>query len=247
MFSAQKIQSGYGNKTVLEDISFSFSSGEVVCILGPNGVGKSTLFKSIMGLKKYEGQVVIDGKLLCKYTRKELAKKVAYVPQSCQMPFDYLVKDIVVAGRYAYSSGPGIPKVADYRAVQRVLKEMGIEDLKNRHINQLSGGEQQMVMIARALIQEPKLLLLDEPSASLDFGNTHKVIQKIRDLANRGIGILMTTHSPKIASMCADYILMIKDKKVYKFGEVEEVMCNEDLIHLYDLENDEALELCNSL
>jgi ABC-type cobalamin/Fe3+-siderophores transport system ATPase subunit len=176
-----------------------------------------------------------------------MARYVGYVPQFCNIPFAYTVKDVMVAGRYAQIKGRSVPGVKDYKKVNQVLKELDILKLKHKTINQLSGGEKQMVMIGRALVQEPKILLMDEPSASLDFGNTYKIISKIKALADKNIGVVMTTHSPKIASLCADKVLMLKNQKVYQYGTLNHVMKDDKLVHLYDLENEEALELCGGL
>nr|WP_314668254.1 ABC transporter ATP-binding protein [uncultured Oribacterium sp.] len=228
---------GYGNTAVLEDVSLSLKQGEIVCILGPNGIGKTTLFRTLLGfLPLLKGEIFLDGKAKSLISSKEFAQNVGYVPQGQDAPFPYSVKDVVVMGRAAHLKNFASPGLKDYQMAYQVMEMLNISYLRNKIYTRISGGERQMVLISRALIQEPKLLLMDEPTANLDFGNQVSVLQCISRLRKKGLGVLMTTHNPDHAFLCCDrVILLTKEGKVLE-GPVDEIVTEENLKLAYGVD-----------
>lgn len=227
---------GYGRLPILQDVSISVESGEVVCLLGPNGVGKTTMFKSMMRfLPLLRGQLLLDGAPCKNMSQKEFAGNVGYVPQSHESSFAYSVMDVVVMGRTAHLKGFQQPTRDDYAIAAKMLDRLGIGYLANSIYTNISGGERQMVLIARALTQQPKLLLMDEPTANLDYGNQIKVLGTIRNLAADGLGVLMTSHNPDHAFICCTRaVLITRDKKLIK-GSVDDVVTETNLADAYQV------------
>lgn len=235
--SVDNLCCGYGQRTIARDISFSVNSGEVLCILGPNGVGKSTLFKSLLGLIPHlDGDIRIDGDSIDHWSRKRLAKALGYVPQSQPTSFPFTVREMITMGRTAHLGAFAFPGKEDLARVDAAMDELGIHHLAERRFTQLSGGEQQMVLIARALAQNPALLAMDEPTASLDFGNQVTVLKQIRRLAEQGFGIVMITHSPDHAFLCASRVLLFRPGKPCLFGHVDEIVTPDNLRDAYGVD-----------
>lgn len=236
---------------VLENISFEIENGSYVCMLGPNGVGKSTLFKCMLGiLTKYSGEIIIDGKNIQEYTPRQLAKKVAYIPQETIHSFNYLVSDIVLMGTTSLTSSMLSPGKKERALVQEALETLNIPHLENRMFLNLSGGERQLVLIARALAQQANILFMDEPTANLDYGHQIRVQEKVRELAGNGYTIIQSTHSPDQVFMYADSVMAIKDRKIEVFGPPRTVI-TDSLIHkLYGIDTviesvrDDAVRVC---
>ena len=228
---------GYGTTPILKDVSLTLRQGEIVCILGPNGIGKTTVFRSVLGfLKLLEGDVLLDGVPRDRIRARDFAKCVGYVPQSHEPPFPYSVPDVVVMGRAAHLRPFEAPGLEEYRIVDQVLNMLEISYLREKTYTQISGGERQMVLIARALAQNSGLLVMDEPTANLDFGNQIHVLQSIKKLTASGLGVLMTTHNPDHAFLCCDrVILLTKDKQVLE-GTVDEIVTEENLRKAYGVE-----------
>ena len=228
---------GYGTTPILKDVSLTLRQGEIVCILGPNGIGKTTIFRSVLGfLKLLEGEVLLDGVPRDRIRARDFAKCVGYVPQSHEPPFPYSVPDVVVMGRAAHLRPFEAPGLEEYRIVDQVLNMLEISYLREKTYTQISGGERQMVLIARALAQNSSLLVMDEPTANLDFGNQIHVLQSIKKLTASGLGVLMTTHNPDHAFLCCDrVILLTKDKQVLE-GTVDEIVTEENLRKAYGVE-----------
>lgn len=228
---------GYGTTPILKDVSLILRQGEIVCILGPNGIGKTTIFRSVLGfLKLLEGEVLLDGVPRDRIRARDFAKCVGYVPQSHEPPFPYSVPDVVVMGRAAHLRPFEAPGLEEYRIVDQVLNMLEISYLREKTYTQISGGERQMVLIARALAQNSGLLVMDEPTANLDFGNQIHVLQSIKKLTASGLGVLMTTHNPDHAFLCCDrVILLTKDKQVLE-GTVDEIVTEENLRKAYGVE-----------
>lgn len=235
--SVKDASCGYGDNVILRDISFSIKQGEIVCILGPNGIGKTTLFRSVLGfLNLIDGDVMLDGVPRSKIGAKKFSKCVGYVPQGHESPFPYSVKDVVVMGRDAHLKRFESPGASDYKMAYNMMDMPGISYLRNKTYTHISGGERQMVLIARALTQEPKILVMDEPTANLDFGNQIHVLECISKLTSSGLGVLMTTHNPDHAFLCCDrVILLTKDKKVM-VGTVDEIVTEENLKLAYGVD-----------
>lgn len=228
---------GYGTTPILKDVSLTLRQGEIVCILGPNGIGKTTVFRSVLGfLKLLEGEVLLDGVPRDRIRARDFAKCVGYVPQSHEPPFPYSVPDVVVMGRAAHLRPFEAPGLEEYRIVDQVLNMLEISYLREKTYTRISGGERQMVLIARALAQNSGLLVMDEPTANLDFGNQIHVLQSIKKLTASGLGVLMTTHNPDHAFLCCDrVILLTKDKQVLE-GTVDEIVTEENLRKVYGVE-----------
>jgi len=216
----------------LKDIEFSAELGKVTVILGPNGSGKSTLFKCIMGIwEPYKGSICANGKEINKLSYLERAKIFSVVPQDHEIAFPYSVLDIVITGRAPYIRLFSTPGKKDYEKAEEALNALGIYHLKDKPYNKISGGERQLVLIARALAQSAPFMLLDEPVSHLDFKNQIKVLSKIKELAYKNkITTLVTIHDPNLASLFGDKIVVIKNGKIVAQGEPYEVL-NEKLIH----------------
>ncbi len=227
---------GYDKKIVLEKISFEMGTGDILCILGPNGVGKTTLFKTILGfLEIIDGKVLLDGEDISTWKRKDFAKAIGYVPQSHTPPFPYRVLDVVVMGRTAHLNAFSSPSKSDYAIAENILESLGISYLKDLIYTEISGGERQLILIARALTQEPKILIMDEPTSNLDYGNQVRVLKHIKKLAERDIGIIMTSHFPDHAFMASTKVLAINRGSKYTIGTPEEVVTSELLEDIYKI------------
>ena len=227
----------YGQRTILQNISFGVEKGEFLSILGPNGAGKSTLFRCILGLlPDYSGEVLINGKNRKQFSAREAAKQIAYIPQSSHSVFHYRVLDIVLMGRTNHTSAFKNPGKEDERLCVHALEKVGIGHLKEYCFHKLSGGEQQLVLIARALAQDAPVLLLDEPTANLDLGNQLLVIKQAKQLAQEGYTIIQTTHNPEQSYLFSDRILALKDGKIVADGKPSHVLTDTLIQQLYHVD-----------
>jgi iron complex transport system ATP-binding protein len=228
---------GYGSAAILKNVSLRLRQGEIVCLLGPNGVGKTTAFRSILGfLPLIEGEILVDGVPREQLTRRVFSRSVGYVPQSHEPPFSYSVPDVIVMGRAARLKAFATPGLREYMIADKVMEMLGISYLREKSYTQISGGERQMVLIARALAQNSKLLVMDEPTANLDFGNQIHVLQCIKRLSEIGLGVLMTTHSPDHAFLCSTRVILITREKEVLEGPVEEIVTEENLRRAYGVD-----------
>jgi iron complex transport system ATP-binding protein len=233
-------------KPVQSYVNFTVESGEVCCVLGPNGCGKSTMFKSILGLLPLQsGKVTVDGEDISAWSPSRLADTMAYVSQSHQPPFPYQVKDVVLLGRINKVGYLGQPTAADYEVVEQAMVDMGVYDLRDEVYTDISGGELQLVMIARALAQQPKMLVLDEPTAALDYGNVVRVIDKVRSLAERGYAVVMTTHSPDHAFMCNSNVVLLQKDSPMRFGRAVDIITERNMKQAYGV-NVKIVEFVNT-
>jgi iron complex transport system ATP-binding protein len=228
---------GYGNNTVLSDINLELAMGETVCLLGKNGSGKTTLFKVLLGiLKPFSGTILLNGIPIDNWNRKKFAQLVGYIPQARSLPFPFSVLDVVLFGRTAHLSTFTFPGKKDRIIAEECLDMLNISHLRDRIFTQLSGGEQQMVIVARALAQQPAFLIMDEPTSSLDFGNQIKIIKQINSLKNKSLGILMATHSPDHAFMCDANVAILHQKTIWKCGYSNDVITDKILKTIYGVE-----------
>ncbi|MCG8401182.1 MAG: ABC transporter ATP-binding protein [Firmicutes bacterium] len=236
MLELKSVVCGYGKRVVVQGVSLRVEPGEIIGILGPNGVGKTTLFKSILGhIALLGGQVLLYGKNIHKMTRPEVAQKIGYVPQAHTPPFSYTVRDVVLMGRTAHISLFSAPGAKDYAIAQESLEVVGVSHLADKIYTKISGGERQMVLIARALAQKAELLIMDEPTANLDFGNQFRALQQVQKLAESGLAVVMTTHFPDHVYMCADKVVVIKNCAEVLMGKVKDILTSDLLSELYGL------------
>ncbi|NMA92930.1 MAG: ABC transporter ATP-binding protein [Firmicutes bacterium] len=238
MLNVKNLVCGYlPGKPVTGPLSFQVKQGEIACLVGPNGIGKTTLFKTILGLlRPLGGTIKVKGEDYRRYTPKEFARLVAYVPQGHIPPFPYTVRDVVVMGRNPNMHELSSPDREDYRAVEEVLSLMGIEHLAGRDYTEISGGERQMVLIARALAQNTNLLVMDEPTTHLDYGNETRVLGQVKKLAALGYTIVMITHVPNHAFICADKVLALGRNGYFSVGPPDETLTEESLLALYGVD-----------
>lgn len=232
--AAQELAFGYRGHPVGQGVSLAVAAGEVLALLGPNGGGKTTLLKTLLGLiPPQAGSVMLDGRDLAAIPVRERARLVAYVPQSHQGTFAFTAFDVVLMGRTAHGGLFARPGAKDRAVASAMLERLGIAHLSDRSVTTISGGERQLVLVARALAQEPRFIVLDEPTASLDFGNQGKVMRQIRGLAADGLGVLFTTHDPNQALGHADRVALLRDGGVMAVGRVAEILSQERLSALY--------------
>ncbi len=238
---------GYGQGDAIQRyVNFSVESGEVCCMLGPNGCGKTTVFKTILGLLPLQrGKITIDGDDLRRWSVRRLADTIAYVSQSHIAPFPYQVKDVVLLGRINKVSSTKQPSAEDYNIVENALMDMGVFHLRDKIYTDISGGELQLVLIARALAQQPQILMLDEPTAALDFGNVVRVIEKVRELAQRGFMVIMTTHSPDHAFMCNSSVVLLQEDNPMRFGRAVDIITEKNMKEAYGV-NVKIVEFVNT-
>ncbi|HLH92414.1 MAG TPA: ABC transporter ATP-binding protein [Xanthobacteraceae bacterium] len=231
---ARDLAIGYPGHLVGRDISLALEPGEVLCLLGPNGAGKTTLFRTLLGLQPpLGGAVLIDGKPLVDLASAEIARRLAYVPQAHVTEFSYSVLDVVLMGRTARLRAFASPGAADARIALEKLGVLGIGELASHDYTKISGGQRQLALIARALAQEAPILVLDEPTASLDFGNQALVLTRIRELARHGFGIVLSTHDPDHALMVASRVAVIADGGLRAIGPPADVVTPATLSAIY--------------
>jgi len=225
---------GYSERVVGRGLNLALEEGEALALLGPNGGGKTTLLKTLLGiLQPLAGEALIDGRSLAVIPIRERARRIAYVPQSHVPTFSFSVESVVLMGRTAHGSLFSRPTAHDHAVAAHALDRFGIAHLNERPYTMLSGGERQLVLLARALAQEPQFIVLDEPTASLDFGNQGKVMREIRALAASGHGVLFTTHDPNHALRGADRAYLLRDGERLAEGPVADVLDRERLEALY--------------
>jgi iron complex transport system ATP-binding protein len=236
---------GYPGRSVGRDVSLELGAGEVLCVLGPNGGGKTTLLRTLLGLLPPQGGTIfLDGRPLAAWPRHELARVMAYVPQAHAGHFAFSVCDIVLMGRTAHLGLFAVPAQRDCEAAMHALDTLGITHLAEQPYTRISGGERQLVLIARALAQGATLLVLDEPTAGLDFGNQLRVLQQIDTLAASGIGVVFSTHDPDQAFQCADQALLLRPGGPLCSGAPDAVLNRDNLRELYGVAVD-VVELPN--
>jgi iron complex transport system ATP-binding protein len=225
---------GYPDHIVGSGLNVQLETGEVLALLGPNGGGKTTLLKTLLGLLRPKaGEVRVGEKTLDAYRIAERARVIAYVPQVHVGTFAFTVETVVLMGRSAHSNLFSRPSTHDREVAAAALERFGIAHLSQRPYTEISGGERQLVLLARALAQEPKFIVLDEPTASLDFGNQGKVMREIRALAKSGHGVLFTTHDPNHALRAADRAFLLRDGTCLAEGPVARVLDRAQLEQLY--------------
>ncbi len=227
---------GYAGSTepVLRNLSLEIPNGQVTAILGPNGSGKTTLLRLLLGvLLPQQGTVLLDGRLRASYSRREQSQLIGLVPQSEHVPFDFSVLEFVLLGRAPYLGPLDLPGLADRQIAQEALETVGIGHLAGRPVPNLSGGERQLVTIARTLAQNPRILLLDEPTAHLDLSNQGHLLQILRALAARKVTLVLTTHDPNWAVAIADRTVLMRQGRILSAGATSAVLTADLLTATY--------------
>jgi len=234
MLAVDQLAFGFPGRRVGREVSFALADGEILCVLGPNGSGKTTLFRTLLGLlARQGGAITLDGTALDDLPRAAVARRVGYVPQAHAGYFAYSVREMVLMGRTAQLGAFGTPGLRDRRQADAALETLGIAALAERPFTEISGGERQLTLIARALAQEARLLIMDEPTASLDFGNQVRVLERLVQLAAQGIAVLFSTHDPDHAFLCAQRALLLAEGRVLALGPPREVIRSDTLERLY--------------
>ena len=220
---------------VLEDFSLQIKRGGVVAVLGPNGTGKTTMLMLALGwLSPDAGTINLFDQPLAEYTRRELGQKISLVPQFEPTFFDFSLLDFALLGRAPYLGNFSMPAEQDYEIAMHALAKVGMADKAARSVMNISGGEHQLVLLARSLAQQTELLLLDEPTSHLDIKNKSRLLAILRELVAEGKTIVFTTHEPDVAAMIADAVIMVKGGRVLHSGSVAEVMTSANLSEVYE-------------
>lgn len=237
ILETQDLTIGYRDRVVGRGLSLAVDSGEVVALLGPNGGGKTTLLKTALGLIiPLAGEIRLCGDRLSELSVRERARRAAYVPQLHTGLFAFSVEDFVLMGRSAHTDLFAAPSARDRAVVRGTINRLGIAELAARPYTRISGGERQLALIARALAQEPRIVVFDEPTASLDFGNQGKVMRELRQLASDGLGVIFSTHDPNHALRHADRAMLIRNGATLVSGPCNDVITRETLQELYGAE-----------
>lgn len=235
MIEAEDLTIGHGTHVIGRALSFAVTAGEVLCLLGPNGCGKTTLFRTLLGLiPPIAGHVRLGGHNLPSLSRAQIARQIAYVPQAHVPPFPYRVDEVVLMGRTAHMGPLAAPSTHDRAAALAALARLGISDLAEADYSRLSGGQRQMVMIARALAQEAPVMVMDEPTASLDFGNQARVMARVADLARAGgHAVVLSTHDPDQAFALEARVILMHEGAILAEGAPAHVLTSDRLSKVY--------------
>lgn len=236
LLQARGLTVGHGNRPVLSGIDLSLEPGQVLCLLGPNGAGKTTLFRTLLGLlPPLAGEILLEGRPLAPMPRTEVARALAHVPQALSTPFAFRALDLVLMGASAHLGPFARPGRAEALRAMDAMETLGIAGLAGEEITRLSGGQRQMILIARALAQGARTVVMDEPTASLDFANRIRVGRAIRSMADRGTAVILSTHDPDQAAALGECALLVGRGRVLASGKIADVMTGTKLTALYDI------------
>lgn len=234
ILEGRQLSIGYRDRVVGRSLDVTLATGEVLALLGPNGSGKTTLLKTLLGLiPPLDGGVHLGERSLSTYAARERARAIAYVPQSHAPTFAFPVETMVLMGRTAHGNLFSRPSARDHAAAARALDRLGIAHLAERPYTMISGGERQLVLLARALAQDPQFIVLDEPTASLDFGNQGKLMDEIVRLGASGHGVLFTTHDPNHALRAASRAYLLRAGERIADGDTRSVLTRDNLETIY--------------
>lgn len=223
----------YRKSNVIDHINLKVDAGQILVILGPNGIGKSTLINCLSGVfPKYRGSIKLDNEELNQIGSKELSHKLALVSQGVNVNTNLSLFDYLLLGRSAFHSIFSQPNKDDEKLVNQIIDRIGLNDLKSTSLQNMSGGQKQLANIGRALVQEPKLLIMDEPTSALDYKNQVKVLKLVKSFSNQGIAVIMSTHDPNQATMVADNVGLLMNNQVYHQGSID-ILNDEYLSKLY--------------
>jgi len=238
MISLDRLRFSYraNGAAVLDDLSLDIPAGAVTAILGPNGAGKTTLLHVMLGLLAPQaGQVRLQGRPQASYSRAALSRLVGLVLQAEYIPFNFTVWEYVLLGRAPYLGLLDVPADKDARVALAAIETLGLSDLKHRSILELSGGERQMVMLARAMAQQTPILLLDEPTSHLDLSNKNRILQVLSALAGQGVTVVFTTHEPDVAIAIARYLVLMRAGHALDSGPLAQTLTAEKLSATYNV------------
>jgi len=226
----------YDKDLIFENINFNIKKGDVFSILGPNGIGKTTLLKSLLGIKELnDGEILIKNKNIDDMSANEISKVMAYVPQYHNNTFPFTVLDVVLMGRSPHISLIETPEEHDIKIAENALKKMNIFHLKDKEYNILSGGEVQLVFLARALAQKSEILILDEPTSHLDFGNQIRLLKTIDTLSKNDLAIIMTSHYPDHCFISSNKVAIMQNRTFIDVGHPDDVITEKNLNIAYNL------------
>ncbi len=238
ILSLSNLRFGYDKSSlaVLHGVSLEVPPGTVTAILGPNGAGKTTLLRIILGLlAPQSGHIAIDGKPQTSYSRRQMSRLIGLVPQSEYIPFDFSVLEFTLLGRAPYLGPLEMPGEEDREIARQALRAIGLEHLQDRPAPLLSGGERQLAMVARALAQKPRILLLDEPTSHLDLSNRDRILGVLRALTNDGVTTIFTTHDPNLVAATADFVVLMRQGALLAAGAVATTLTADKLSATYGI------------
>lgn len=239
LLEINQVSGGYGNGDIVKGVTCHADRGDVLCLVGPNGCGKTTLFRLMLGsLPLSSGSIQIDGHDTRNLSPRELANLIAYIPQYHTPIFAYTVLDVVIMGRASHFSSFETPKPADREAAFAALEKVNALHLANQKYTALSGGQRQLILIARAICQSASVFVMDEPAANLDYANHQLLMEVVADLAEKGYCIVMSTHSPEHPFSVGSRVLLMKNGQVAGFGQPKQVITPESLRAVYDIDMD---------
>lgn len=234
MLAVADLTIGYGSRRVAEGIDLVVHPGEVLCLLGPNGSGKTTLFRTLLGLiPPLAGDITVDGRALGALSRRDIARLIAFVPQASMSDFAYPVADLVLMGRTAHLGPLDLPGAADREAANAALNRLGIAHLAAADSTRISGGQRQLALIARALAQDARIVVLDEPTSSLDLGNRARVLEVVASLAREGLAVILSTHEPDHTFAIATTTAILHNGRLAAIGPPRDVLTGEILSLVY--------------
>lgn len=235
LFDVLQVHHHFGSNKVLKNIGFQVKVGETFGIIGPNGSGKSTLIRTMSGLiKPSQGEILLNSKPIGSYRKQELAKLIAVLEQEGIPPLSFTIEEIVSMGRYPWLKPLSDLSLQDEQIVQEVLENLDLWRIRNQAVNTLSGGQRQLVSLARAMVQQPKILILDEPTTFLDIGHQMLVMEHVRDWQqSQGITVIMVLHDLNLASQYCDRLLLLNEGHVQSFGNIHDVLIPETISTVY--------------
>ncbi len=233
----QNVVFSYGENEAIRGISATFDPGKFIGIVGPNGCGKSTFLDLLIGIKKAsKGKVILDGHEIGNYSKKELALRMALVPQKFFINFPFTVMEVLMMGRHPYIPRFSSPSASDYKIVEKVAHEFGLTDFLSRLVTELSGGEIQRVVVARAVVQDTPFLLLDEATSNMDIKHTLDILNGLKArVAKKGCTVISVMHDLNLAAMFCDEILILRDGMLHSQGEVSEILTGETIREVFEV------------